>query len=323
MTIEPDRLRELRNQRKMSRGQLAERAKVSVRQIARLEGGADPSGTVRKKTIGQLARALDVEPGVLSGDLPVPEAERSENDWQAQVNAQVDPHIHLFYTLIKRRYGVGFTTLATIAPLMFVLLAEGSFLWRRGKLGEIRDALERLTDLGSGHLTREEAERTVEDGNPLTDPSSGHLSFAFATRHVREGADDEERSIGKCDLFGRDAGRAAFDNGYNPSTNNPFADYLRSLGRNINNPDLVEVDEGFLGHMSALDFPEYTVCGGDLERITGGPTNDSDNAAVLALIEGVVRLRDIPEELWADGRTEERREWLRERYERTLTGQTY
>ena len=308
MPVDPDRLRELRKQRKLSRTQLAERAKVSVRQLARLEHDPGSSATAREKTINQLAKALKVEPGVLTGYLPMPETGHlhTESDEQVQVGAQVDPHIHLFYALIKRRYGVNFTTLVNVAPLMFVLLAEGSLLWRREKLKEIAAAADHLHSLGFGHLTPEEAEKFDD---PATDPASGHMSFAFAARLAQKGAADEEESIKKGDLFGSDVGREAFDHGYNRSTNNPFADYLRALGRDINNPDVIEVDEGFLGYMTAPDFPPHSICRGDLDWITGG----SDDA-LHALIEGFVRLRDIPGELWDGECTDQRVAWLEEIY---------
>lgn len=306
MPVDPDRLRQLRNQRKLNRKQLAERARVSVRQLVRLESDPGSSATARNSTINRLAKALDVEPGALTGDLPIPEADHPKDDEQVQVSAQVDPHIHLFYALVKRRYGVNFTTLVNVAPLMFALLAEGSLLWRREKLEKVREAAEHLCGLGFGHLTPEEAEE-LEDS--VTDPASGHMSFAFAARRAQEGAADEEESIRKGDLFGRDVGRAAFDHGYNRSTNNPFADYLRALGRDIDNSDVIEVDEGFLGYMTAPDFPSHIICKGDLEWITGRSAD-----AVHALIEGVVRLRDVPEELWADECTDQRVAWLEEKY---------
>jgi transcriptional regulator with XRE-family HTH domain len=73
MTIDPNRLRELRMRKKLSRKDLANQSKISLRQITRLEDDSAPSGAVRERTVNQLVEALNTEPGVLSGELALPE----------------------------------------------------------------------------------------------------------------------------------------------------------------------------------------------------------------------------------------------------------
>ena len=72
MSIHPQQLRRLREQKGLTRDRLAELADLSVRQIARIETSARRHNA-RSKTLAALAKALEVEPSILSlnpdGDL--------------------------------------------------------------------------------------------------------------------------------------------------------------------------------------------------------------------------------------------------------------
>ena len=290
MHIVPDRLRQLRKRANLSRKRLAERSKISPRQLQRLESETAPSKVVRERTILELARVLRVDLGVLTGDLPMPEPssdEELEAGERVQMSALVWPQVYLAYALIRRRYKVNPTTIINLAPLLFTLLAEGSFAWRRRKLEEVQEAAERLYDLG-------------EPG--------GHLSFAFADFRAKEGAAAEEESIEMNDLFGEDVGEEAFELGYDRTTHNPFADYLREIALKIRKPDVIVVDDEELGYDAPTNFPHYWICEGDIRQIAGG----SDKAA-WSLKNGHARLGDIPDELWAEDATEQRARWLEEK----------
>ena len=285
MPINPGRLRKLRVRMNLSQQELADKSKISTRHLSRLESNSASSGAVHERTVNQLAEALDVEPGVLIGELPLPEptmTSRPGTGERIQVSALLWPEVRLAYALIKRRYGVNPTTLFNAAPLMFVLLAEGSLHWRREKLREVGEAADQLYNLGFGHL-----------------------SFAFAAYRAQEGAADEEESIQKGDLFGSDVGQDTFDLGYDRSTNNPFADYLRELARKIDDPDVIEVDESMLAFTALENFPFYKVCASELEGITGGSAE-----AAYALEQGHVSISGIPDELWVDDAANQRAQWL-------------
>lgn len=293
MPIIPDRLRQLRQMKKLSREELAARSKISARQIHRLESESASNAT-RERTINQLAGALRVEPGVLIGELPMPEyatVARLEEGERVQVSALIEPEVRLAYDLIKRRYGVNPTAIFNLGPLLFTLLAEGSLAWRREKLKEVDEAAERLYDLGEGHL-----------------------SFAHAAFY-EEAAGYEDESIEKRDLFGTIADPGW--SGYDKSTNNPFADYLREFERKIGDPNVIHLDPALLNLAGPMNrFPHHQVCMSELEEITGGSIE-----ATEALRLGHTRIKDIPEELWAENADEQRRDWLKERHERWLEKQ--
>ena len=153
MKIYPDRLHRLRKERRLSRAELARRSHVSERTIQRLENESERTGTNRKDTLEYLAKALGVEEGVLTGDSPFPETDKTPEPERVQIGAQVAPKARLGYDLIKRRYGVSTTEILNMAPLFFTLLAEGSLAWRREKLQEAGEAIGRLDQMGeeAGH----------------------------------------------------------------------------------------------------------------------------------------------------------------------------
>ena len=296
MQIDPNRLKELRQGKGLSRAQLATESHISQRQITRIENSAaDAAGKVRERTVTELAKALGVEPGVLTGALPMPDASshaHSSRGVSRQVSARLKPEASLACTLVERRYGVSRTTLFNAAPLMFVLLAEGSFIWRREKLEEIGEAADRLCDLGVGHL-----------------------AFAQYAFRAQEAAGGEEESIRKRDLFGEKVSEEAFDMGYDRSVNNPFADYLRHLTAQIGDPGIVEMDKekGIVGFGPLGNFPEFTVCGADFAKFTGGSARLN-----LAALLGYLHIDRIPEKLLADDASDERIAWLEERLDEQL-----
>ena len=291
MPIEPKRLTELRKHKGLNQTQLATRAKISPRQIARLESEASAGSTAREGTINNLAKALDVKPSVLTGEMPMPEASAHSSLGRVrQVSAWVQPNVGLAYALIKRRYGVSLTTLVNAAPLMFVLLAEGSFAWRREKLKEVEEATERLNSSGSRHL----------------------LSTFGGADRAANGAYAERQSIESRNLFGEDVLEYLVEDGFPFASTNPFAEFLRDLAAKIDDQDIVDVaTDGWIADRGALkNFPEFTICNGDVDKFTAGSERLN-----LALRVGVLRVDHIPEELLTDEAAEARQQWLERQLE--------
>lgn len=307
MQIDPNRLKELRQGKGLSRAQLADRSKISQRQITRIEGNAaDAAGRVRERTVTELARALGVDPAVLTGGLPMPNAgshAHSSRGVSRQVSARLQPEASLACTLVERRYGVSRTTLFNAAPLMFVLLAEGSFIWRREELEKAEDAAEHLSN--------------VRLGNRI---------FESAAGEAWNGASCERDSINKRDLFGEElferidveerveAGVLhiydnSIDLGYDPSINNPFADYLRHLAAQIGDPKIIEIREEIQWTGPLEHFPKFSVCDEDFEKFTSG------NLLVrLAAELGFLQIDHVPNHLLAEDALDKRLEWLDQQF---------
>ena len=288
MKIDPDRLRKLRQQKGLSRSLLAERSGISERTIQRLENEPQKTQKTQEHTLNNLAKALGVEPGVLTGELPLPESNNipADNPDRVQIGAQIAPKTRLAYDLIKRRYGVNATEIINMAPFFFALLAEGSLAWRRKKLKEAEEAFSRLWQI----------EGFWQGG------LSGAESF------MGEGVAAEEESITKADLFGEYLDDDFMGTPFDSTKNNPFTYYLRKLADELAISGVVNVDGGDLNMASNFKFPHYDICRDELDRIANG-----SHDAKRALETGHARLSEITEELMAEDACEERAKWLEDK----------
>lgn len=288
MKIDPERLSTLRKEKRLSRLQLAERAKISERTIQRLENEPHRSQKTQEHTLNSLVKALSVESGVLTGELPLPESDEmpADNPDRVQIGAQIAPKTRLAYDLIKRRYGVNVTDIINMAPLFFTLLAEGSLAWRRKKLKEVEEAYDHLMQI---------------DG--FWSGGSAYLQHG-----MDEGASGEEDSIDRADLFGEHLDDDFMSKPFDSSKNNPFTYYLRKLAEELTIPAVVDVDSGVLSIASDFKFPHYDICRDELDCIANGSPD-----AKKALEIGFARLSEIPDELMAEDASEERAMWLKEK----------
>ena len=225
-----------------------------------------------------LAKVLDSEAGVLTGGSPLPDPGKApvSDPARVQIGAQIAPKARLAYGLIKRRYGVSATEIINMAPLFFVVLAEGSLVRRREKLKE-----------AEGYLQQIEEE-------------SEHGGFGDTMVVADMAIAEEEDSITKADLFGEHL--------VNPTKDNPFAGYLCKLTKGLDISGVVNVEHDDLRYGPLARFPGYDICRDELDGIA----NKSLNAR-RALETGCARLSDIPEALMAEGAGEEREKWLEDK----------
>ena len=295
MKIDPDRLRSLRKKQKLSLVKLAEKTKrvnppgITEKTIQRLEAPSQQNTTVREHTIESLVKALNVEPGVLTGELPLPESDKvpADNPDRVPIGAQITPKTRLAYDLIKRRYGVNATEIINMAPLFFVLLAEDSLARRLEKLKEADEAINKLDDM------RNEV---------------GHWIFLDATTVAGNASSAEKDSIAGADIFGEHLFGSPSDlpdEPFDPDKDNPFAHYLRKLANEPTIRSVVNVDEGVLNIASDFKFPHYEICREELDHITNG-----SHDAKRTLETGCARISEIPEKLMAEDASEKRAKWL-------------
>ena len=279
--IDPSRLKRLREAKRLSRAELAEVSKVSAKTIQRLENHAIK--TPRKVTLDRLSKALKVKPGVLTGQVPLPESQSPYAPPSVRITQRLFSEALLAYDLVERRYGVPATAVMNAAPLFFVLLAEGSLAWRRKELAEIRDAIDNLENMGDG---------------------SNRKRFTWAVSQSKDHSGYEEEAIEKRNLF-NDPFPYDYDFPLQHEwPTNPFAEYLRKFAADLDIPG-IEVDKGFVTGTILDSMPAYSVCKDELERIVpiGSP-------AYFALSHCDARLSDIPENLESDDAAKEREEWL-------------
>ena len=141
----------------MSLQDLADRSskpKVTKDTIHRLEKGLHKG---RRRTLEALAQALRVDPDVLTGEAPMPEEVNGGRTYgpARPMLTRIFPPAHNALALVSWRYGVSRARIVELAPLLFVLAAEGSLAQRRrammarsrkatadGLSGEAKDTME-------------------------------------------------------------------------------------------------------------------------------------------------------------------------------------
>lgn len=150
------RLKKLKKSRGFSQETLAYAAKVTKKTIYRLEKGTHEA---QSRTLKKLADALRVDPGVLTGDLPMPpDVEKRE---PRPLLTRIFPPAHNALTLTAWRYGIPRARIVELAPLLFVMAAEASLTRRR----QAADAVAKgaLTDATGAWLTAERASIAARD----------------------------------------------------------------------------------------------------------------------------------------------------------------
>jgi len=284
--IHPNALRSFRDRKHWTQEQLAEatkgKNKVSLPTIKRIESTKGGTYPANDRVAEGLAKALGIAVDELSKP-PADEAEREASLRQfgyRPLRTMLDAETAMAFNMVQHIYGIPIHSQIVMAPLFAALLAEGSLAWRRGRVAEIEDAAERLMNLGGGHF-----------------------SFAHAAYRSIDGAAEERASIGKRDLFGEHVGSDAFDLGFDPSQNNPFADFLDQFATQVEAKTVsFERDAGW---KTSEGMPEYRIGADIIRELTG-----ADPDAEYALLRGHVKLKEIPANLLGEEHEVDRIAWI-------------
>ena len=282
MKIDPIRLKGIREAKGLSRAALAKLSKVSAKQIQRLESPDEASQAPREVTVDRLAGALKVEPKVLTGEEPLPASDPPYAPPSVPVRQRLSSEAQLAYDLVENRYGVRTSAIMNMAPLLFVLLAEGSLSWRKEELDKMQKAILRVLEMDDG---------------------SNRKLFAVHVNNASEDSYYEDEAIDNRNLFD-DPYPDDYRFSVRDKTTNPFAEYLQMLSEDLKVPGL-EIDDGFVSSSILDGMPSYSVCKDDLEKIA-----PLGSRAFLALRIGDARISDIPERLKAEDVADQRHEWL-------------
>jgi transcriptional regulator with XRE-family HTH domain len=284
--IHPTAIRAFREQKRWTQAQLAEATKgkdrVSLPTIKRIEGKKDGAYAANGRKAEALAKALGVSIAELA-TAPTPQRDQEEvlkKSGYRPLRTMVDAETALAFNMVQHIFGISIKSQIEMAPLFVALLAEGSIAWRRKRVAEIEEAASHLHSLGGGHL-----------------------SFAFAAYRAADGAVVERQSIAKRDLFAEYVSDEAFDLGFDPSENNPFADYLEDFAKNVATTT-VTFDKS-LGWKTSEGLPGYRIGAEVIEQLTNG-----DPDAEYALLRGHFRLKDIPKNLIGEDKNEDRVAWM-------------
>jgi transcriptional regulator with XRE-family HTH domain len=267
LMICPECLKRVRELRELTQDKLSEATGLNKQTIYRLER-PERSHPVHKTTLDRLARALAVDPEVLTGEKPIPsdanQRSAAADEAAYQLNVRVDAAIRNAFELVARRYRVSVPKIAQLAPLLFVIIAEGSLKHRRKNLGELEDALKRLYEF--------------EDIRSELQSKFPQIPFPNIDWDDQDEAINAERaSIESRDLFGQ--------NRFDPydilqDEDNPFVVYLKALttGRE-------DITINAVGRTST----EYRVCRSEATELAGGDKQVAD-----WLLNGEVPIHKIP-----------------------------
>lgn len=126
-SINPAILKSLREQRGFSQEALADKAKVSKRQIQRIETlqDDDHSTGMRGNTVKKIAGALGVPIDALTGEMKLPSSTPEPPKRFTDVMRETfGAASNLNFDLVEARYGVSPEEVVQIAPLLFAMYAE-------------------------------------------------------------------------------------------------------------------------------------------------------------------------------------------------------
>jgi transcriptional regulator with XRE-family HTH domain len=294
-TVDATRLRQIRTLQRLSQDDLAKKAGLNKQTIYRLEMGGRPT---RRRTLDCLSRALGVDADVLVGKKPVaiedrPAQEPPDNNTY-QVKAPLDAALRNAYSLVALRYNIPASRIVELAPLLFVLLAEGSLAWRRDKLAELQNVYEKIWQLR---------------------PSFPHLpaTVTLPRGSSEEGIAAEQASINAKDIFADTIPNDIYwdvpHQEYDESNDNPFVRYLRELASSIG--AVAEIES-----LAPKYFTSYQVCRDEAIRLAGG-----DESLADGVLNGWALIHKMPPDLIRQEASAQRVEWMRPMIEAALRAQ--
>jgi hypothetical protein len=202
---------------------------------------------------------------------------------------RLDGAVRNAFSLVGLRYKIPISRVVELAPLLFVLAAEGSLDRRRAKLAELEALFEREDELRSNFP---------------------HLPHSIAPCFKADDAKAEENeSIENLDIFGLGIPDYIFNGGdpvakeYNSRKHNPFVTYLKEAVSEKKN--LAEIS--YFGSWAST---VCRVCQEDASALVGG-----DEELAECILEGGIQIHEMPRELLEKGATDARIAWMRPKLE--------
>ena len=240
-TIHPKALKVARKRRNMTQEKLAEALRCSKDTVSRWERGSTKQ--VRSRLRSALCAVLRVEWVKLSE----PPDEETRDPWTRKKQISVDMDLRNSLQLVAERYGVRLQAVLELAPLLFIIIAERSLMWRQKKLKEIADVWN-------------EAEETLLN-------KCGHLGGIIAARSVSatNRIQEEEKSLNQRDVFGRSINYQHWTEG----SEGPFLHFVRKFMEGL--------PEGAVSDIESINGDTifgYTVASDTLEKCTGLSRNN-------------------------------------------------
>ena len=324
--INPESLKTIRLRKELSRQKLAKKSDVSDRQIKRIED-SDADVTVRPTTLTKLAGALGVDAEILADTPKQLESLPVLPTQDVQLSTKVDSQVRLAYDLVKHRYGASQKDIINLAPLLYVLLAEGSLARRRQWVEKAEAAMKTLEQVDDEreYLRIEDyrmEESIAAERNSIE--KHDHWGYSVETRGWWINMEDNDNQFteyllklskelnmsGLINYWAREIEDMINDN-FGPGIN--LADLRRGYSESRHSrrygPRSAsgEILEAIFGRFY-LDWGvrNYQICQAEMIELSGNSLE-----ALLALVRGDVRIPEIPEEWMVETKKDTRVEWLK------------
>ena len=260
--INPKALRAARKRRNMTQEKLAEAVRCTKDTVSRWERGT--SRQVRPRLRDSLCTALGINWKDLSGMVDEKSSELFSEPGKTKVT--INRSLRNSLQLVAERYGISLHDVINLAPLLLVIVAEQSLIWRRKRLVEIESTLnemeERLTNF---------SDRLGETIAILGTDAEG--SFL-----------EEDESLKKRDVFGRSisSSNVLWDPvGDFEDPHGPFIDFIRELTKGLPK-EAVDNISSFNGKM----IDDYIIATDTIKNSIGLSFDEEKDLEFLWLIFG-------------------------------------
>lgn len=255
-TLNPETLKTLRERRRWTQAQLAEKSVCSKEQIGRWERGETTA--LRKTSQERLCKALDVE----LEELTRPVDDSAKNLWNLtteQLNVRVPRSTRTALELVSVIYGVSWADIIWFSPILFFISAQKSLEARKEALG---DAFERAENI------------TV----------APHLVEAFSVFQDERAIQREKDSIENREVFAYGGSGVA-------GRLSPYAKYLKD-----SIDGLPEKERSWISEIESAysEIPHYSFANDLLREFSGISSEIEDSDYLLYAIDnGDIDLKDL------------------------------
>ena len=290
-TINPKALKQLRKKRDLSYDKLADKAKIGRRHLIELEKDTSEFRKMRDGTFAALSKALNATPAQLRGEEPITDPMPAN---YVTLRSKITTVAQMNYDLLSAQYGVESDQIVQLAPLMFAVLVEDSFKWRREQLALRRQVLE----------LQEKLRQTVY-AEHVIGPDA--ISPSVVLRHEEEAIDRREVFTAPLEatnalvryeeVFG-DGGFESLEDLSAHHITDRFTDFMAEKLKSA--PPVCQADIPDIDLFSARNILDrelrYIAVPSLFEHVTQGSDEQTTALYRIALLTGAVRLQDADPE---------------------------
>ena len=282
--VNPRALKALREQKSWSKAELSKKSGIKTRRLIELENENVDFHTIREGSFEGLCYALGATEDQLLGKEPISDPVSVKF---VSLQSKITTVAQMNYDLVNQQYGVSSDQLVQLAPLMFAILVEDSFVWRKEQL-ELRKQIQEL-------------EKQVRESqyNPEPDLHDGDVEDAFR---------EEGAAIAAREVFTRPE-EAELPDGYGHKSDR-FTDFVSAKVKSSEGHIRADLSFGYLYGRDILDPDTRYVAVPELFESLTVPDDVQSTAKLRTwLMSGAMRWSDL---FGADDRTADQlAEWFK------------